>query len=170
MGGVVKIPTPLIYIITNFNIFKIFVIIFLKIEINIYQKCGPIVFSILWKGTVVQCGYSTDNAYMHYRNLDENPLLCDCENKWIQKTVIYQNLDELQFPFGLRWPRIISSSQNSFEKLICRDFRGFNHSLLGRLIDECGNITNQNKYFFNITHSTFSIVHSFSYTRKPNIE
>ncbi|XP_059352317.1 NT-3 growth factor receptor-like [Daphnia carinata] len=65
-------------------------------------------------------------------NLDKNPLVCACENKWIPETI--RNFVEPRTSFGSQWPRIVSFS---LQNLTCNDSDGNFHPLLEFIFTEC---------------------------------
>ena len=66
------------------------------------------------------------------RNLEKNPLLCRCENKWIQEGGLNRNRNRLP---DQPWPRITLSS---FPRLTCKDSNLMDHQLQSFKFERCG--------------------------------
>lgn len=71
--------------------------------------------------------------HSNFRNLENNPLSCQCENKWIQDAGLNQNRNHHLLDH--HWPRITLSS---FPRLNCKDAYSLNHQLESYKFQRCG--------------------------------
>lgn len=66
------------------------------------------------------------------RNLENNPLLCQCENKWIQEAGLSRNRNRY---LDHHWPKI---SLSSFPRLFCKDAYSIVRQLQNYIFQRCG--------------------------------